>query len=564
MAATRTLSVVITGDARDAQKAFRDVEGSTDSLQTKLQSVGTKMMSTGLKMTAGITAPLALLGKVAFDAASDLSESMNKVDVVFADSAANIQKWSEKAATAFGMSRQKALEAAGTFGNLFRALGVATPDAAKMSKELVKLSADLASFNNADPEEVLLALRSGLVGEAEPLRKFGVSLSEARVAAKAMQMGLADADGTLSDAAKTQARYAIILEDTALAQGDFARTSDGAANKQRILKAQFQDTAAELGQALIPIMQTLMGIVQKVAEWFGNLSPQMQKVVVIVGIAAAAIGPLVTVFGALATVIGAVSLPVLAIGAAIAALVAAAVLLYLKWDEVWSWMRDHPAIAAILILLTSVITVPIIALVGFFKLMEGKWDEVWSAMQTALGIAWGVIQPILAAMDAAVYGIAAVVKWLGENAGTAFGYFTGAIQYMWSIVDGPLQFLLDRLNDIKSVAQTVANALSGLRNPFSNPFGGSGSIEDVQRALDGQRAAGGPTLAGRSYLIGEEGPEILTMGATSGFVTPNHAIGGGDITLIVQLDGETIARNTFKHGNRLARGGPVMVRAALA
>ena len=47
------------------------------------------------------------------------------------------------------------------------------------------LAADLASFNNIDPTEALDKLRSGLVGEAEPLRSVGVLLNEAAVQAKA-------------------------------------------------------------------------------------------------------------------------------------------------------------------------------------------------------------------------------------------------------------------------------------------------------------------------------------------------------------------------------------------
>jgi len=128
---------------------------------------------------------------------------LNKVEVVFGENAAAIKQWSKDAAEAFGMSRQKALEAAGTFGNLFRALGLGTPQASDMSKKLVQLAADLASFNNANPEEVLLALRSGLVGEAEPLRKFGVvrdgtlDLSDRQAAAPTARMApvrLADAE----------------------------------------------------------------------------------------------------------------------------------------------------------------------------------------------------------------------------------------------------------------------------------------------------------------------------------------------------------------------------------
>ena len=104
-----------------------------------------------------------------------------------------------------------------------------------MSTGLVQLAADLASFNNLNPEEVFLKLQSGIVGEVEPMRALGVNLSAAAVNAKALQMGLVNANGELTEQAKIMARYALIMEQTGNAQGDFARTSDGLANSTRIL-----------------------------------------------------------------------------------------------------------------------------------------------------------------------------------------------------------------------------------------------------------------------------------------------------------------------------------------
>jgi hypothetical protein len=103
-------------------------------------------------------------------AASDLNESLNKSQVVFGDAAGAIEAFSKTAATSLGLSQQKALEATGTFGNLFVSMGLGQAPAAEVSQQLVTLAGDLASFNNIKPEEALEKLRSGIVGEAEPLR----------------------------------------------------------------------------------------------------------------------------------------------------------------------------------------------------------------------------------------------------------------------------------------------------------------------------------------------------------------------------------------------------------
>lgn len=177
----------------------------------------------------------------AITGASDLSESMSKNTIVFGAAADEVRRFTEGAAKGLGQSQAQALEATGVFGNLFRALEIGEKPAAEMSTTLVQLASDLASFNNASPEEALDALRAGIVGETEPLKRFGVNLNEATIKAKALELGIANGTDTLTAAQKAQAAYALILDQTTLAQGDFARTSGGLANQQRILAAQWAD-----------------------------------------------------------------------------------------------------------------------------------------------------------------------------------------------------------------------------------------------------------------------------------------------------------------------------------
>jgi hypothetical protein len=205
------------------------------------------------------------------NAASAVEESMSKVRVVFGDSADAVIKFAEQSSSSIGLSKQQALEAAGTYGNLFQAFGIGKQASQEMSTELVKLAADLASFNNASVDDALQALRSGLSGETEPLKRFGVALNDVRLKQEALNLGLYSGKGNLDIAAKSQAAFALIMKDTALAQGDFARTSDGVANQQRILAAQFADVRAELGEALIPVFKRLVGYITE------NVLPKVRE-----------------------------------------------------------------------------------------------------------------------------------------------------------------------------------------------------------------------------------------------------------------------------------------------
>ncbi len=137
------------------------------------------------------------LGKIAVDqfraaitAGSSLNETIAKSSVVFGKGADAVEKWGNSAAEAMGQSKQQALEAAATYGNLFQAFGIGQAEAQKMSTSLVQLASDLASFNNTSVEDAIEALRSGLTGETEPLKRYGVALSDVRIKQEAMAQGL--------------------------------------------------------------------------------------------------------------------------------------------------------------------------------------------------------------------------------------------------------------------------------------------------------------------------------------------------------------------------------------
>ncbi len=292
-------------------KATDQASDQLQGIGQKMQGLGSSAMKVGGMLTAGLTLPLAGMAVVGIKAASDLGESMNKNQVTFGAASKSIQQFAETSGKSFGISKQKALEYSATLGVILQASGLAQDASADMSEELVKLAADLASFNNIPIDEALEKIRAGLVGEAEPLRTVGVLLSEAAVQTKAYQMGLAEQGAALTDAQKVQARYAIILDQTKTAQGDFARTSDGLANQQRILSATFSDTAAKLGTALLPIMVSLaphmISLVEqagKAAQFFSELPQPIQLAAVTFGALLAVLGPLVLMLGSVLTAFG--------------------------------------------------------------------------------------------------------------------------------------------------------------------------------------------------------------------------------------------------------------------
>jgi len=259
VALTERLALLV--DAR-VDGAVRDIKtlakesGRTDDQAKKLEHRG-KAIGTAWKVGVGVVAGAALvrmaqLSGQAIEDASALAETTSKVGNVFKDQSGQVLKFGETAADSLGQSKQQALDAAAGFGLFFNAAGLASKAASDMSMSMVTLATDLSSFSDVDTPEVLASIRSGLAGESEPMRKFGVFLNEAAVAAKAAELGLVGLNGKLSDGQKIQARYALILEQTKIQQGDFARTSDGLAGQQRKATAAMADASAELGAGLLP------------------------------------------------------------------------------------------------------------------------------------------------------------------------------------------------------------------------------------------------------------------------------------------------------------------------
>ena len=275
-----SISMLIGGDASGLRKATKNATKSLDKFSRSSANAAKKVAASFAKMTAGVTVAAVGLGAKAVDLASDFDESMSKTKAIFRSGADSIIESANDAATAVGMSRGEFLEAASSFGVFGTAAGLSGDDLSKFSADLVRTSADVASFNNLRPEEALAKLRAGLSGETEPLKQLGILFNAAMVEAKALEMGLADVNGEISEGSKIMARQALIMEQLGAqgALGDFSRTSGGLANQQRILKARLKDVGITIGTALLPIAMKLAEGVTKLIEVGERLAPQMATI----------------------------------------------------------------------------------------------------------------------------------------------------------------------------------------------------------------------------------------------------------------------------------------------
>jgi hypothetical protein len=281
MAEIRTLKLNLLADIGDFSKGL-------ETAQMKFQNFGSKLDNISQKAVIALGV-VSVAFKSTVDAAADLNESVNKSAVVFGDATDQIMQFSKTSASAIGLSQKATLEAAADFAIFGKAAGLSGKQLGNFSTELLTLAADLASFNNASIEETINAIGAGLRGESEPLRRFGVLLSADAVNAEALAMGLAKSNKEITDQDKVLARQSLILQQTTIQQGDFARTAEGAANAQRILAAQVEDSKTKIGQGLLPVYQQMLKLLVPLTEWTSKNASALGSMILVVGGLAAGI-----------------------------------------------------------------------------------------------------------------------------------------------------------------------------------------------------------------------------------------------------------------------------------
>ena len=252
----------------------------TISSRGVLGAVTGRGVGVGLAGLGGGIALASLLGS-GYQDAVNFGEQLNKNKVVFGEFTDAVLAFASNAPRALGVTKAAALESTGTFGNLFSSLGLANGQSAMLSVSLTQIATDLSSFNNTPVDEAFLALRSGLVGESEPLRKFGIDVSDARLRHEAFLLGISDGKSVLTAAQKAQAAYSAIIKDSTKAQGDFARTADQGANAARVRQASLLQLASSLESKFVPVLTAVNiavgGLARGIAKFIdGDVSPAMR------------------------------------------------------------------------------------------------------------------------------------------------------------------------------------------------------------------------------------------------------------------------------------------------
>ena len=227
---------------------------STDAFSRLVKAIGLVMIARKALDTI----------KTGIDYASDLAEVQNVVDVTFGSATEAINSWSKECLAAYGMNEVSAKRYAGTIGAMLKSSGLAGDAIVGMSKDMVGLAGDMASFYNLDLETAFEKIRSGISGETEPLKQLGINMSVANLEAYALSQGITTAYNEMSQAEQVMLRYNYLMSTTADAQGDFARTQDSYANQTRLLSESWLEFTDVMAEQLLPVLTTIV-------SWLNNI-----------------------------------------------------------------------------------------------------------------------------------------------------------------------------------------------------------------------------------------------------------------------------------------------------
>lgn len=525
MSRSSTITVKLTGDNKDLNRAFADSEDRASKFGS---NVG-KFVALG---AAAIAVGVGAIAVASVNQASLLAESANAVNVTFGDQAAGITALAEAAANGVGLSTSEFNGLAVQFAGFAKSIAGEGGDVVGTIDDITKRASDFASVMNLDVADSAALFQSALAGETEGMRKYGVDLSAAAVETYALSDSTINMADGFSEAEKVQARYGLLMRETEKVQGDFANTSDGFANVQRRLGATVKNLAAKFGMALLPILEqvgafvadtivpffekhlpaaidftqlaigTIVAFIQQhwgtISSVFSTSLAAIRSVVdfvmgnqpVLIGLLAAiAVGLAVWAAGA---VIAAASTalaiaPFLLAGIAIAAIVAALVYAYQNFetfrtivDTVRAWMVDvlWPAIQQVIQGIIDVFT-------NLVTWTQTHWAEIQAVIDNVLKFIQGVIEAFISVAQALwnTFGneILAAVE-------LAFNTIQGIIQTVLGVIQGVIQTVTAAIrgdwdgvwNGIKETLSIIWEGIKGIV---------SSAIEAVKILLSGAWSA---------------------------------------------------------------------------
>ncbi len=250
-----------------------DLEANTARFKSDLRkaSGSAKEFGADLKRAASQAAAAAAIAFAAFSAfaikaAVDAAETQAKFETVFGTATKEMNNFVATLKKTVPATTKELQDMTSSLQDLLVPFGILPDEAIVMNKAFTRLAADIASFNNIPITQALDNLRSGIVGQSEPLQKFGIDVRQASIQTKAFELGLIKAGGEITNATRAQAVLAIATEQSAFAIGDAARTMGSAANQAKFLSRNISELTQAAGESMLPAFESVVQLLVDVTS----------------------------------------------------------------------------------------------------------------------------------------------------------------------------------------------------------------------------------------------------------------------------------------------------------
>ncbi len=322
------LLIKIGADSYEFQQKAKQVEKGLDGVSKKLTSVGKNL-------TMKLTAPLAALGDVSVALADTQAKAEAKVQQA-------IKSTSGVAKLSFDQLKDYASELQNKtiFGdedilnNATAQLLTFTNIAGENFKRTQAVALDLSTVLDGDLKSASIQLGKALndpVKNLSALSRSGIQFSKEQIEVIKM----------LAETGRLAEAQSVILDELERQYGGQAEAqAKVGAGSLKQLKNSWGDFMEQIGAAILPGLNKVVGVLQKVVSWLQSLSPATKTVIVVIASLAAAVGPLLLTIGGIIKILPILKAGMLALNSPMVGLIGLAAALAFAFQMAFSSYQD--------------------------------------------------------------------------------------------------------------------------------------------------------------------------------------------------------------------------------
>lgn len=465
------LTIKILGDAASGIRALEETAGQAETFAGRTAGAFRSMQGPALAAAGG----LAAAGTMVVKAASDQEQAVGALTAVFGDQT-SVMLENARAAAVLGLSTADYAQQSAVLGAQLANQGIAQDQLAGTTDNLIGLAADMAAQFGGSTSEAVGALSSLMRGEMDPIEKYGVALKASEVSAYAAANGMTEAEAKV-------ALLTASLQNTGTI-GAAAREADTLASSTQQMAAQMENSAAAIGEGLMPVASALMEQLSGVATWVGENTALVTNLALVIGGLSAAV---ITVNAAMSAY------------AAISAVVKAA-------TAAWTAVTKADTIAKVANRAVSVAMTAAAYAYAAAQAVVRVATIAWTAVQWALNVALSAnpIGLIVIAIAALVAGIVIAYKKCDA--------FRSIIDAVWQAIKTAVKWVGDLIEKIKGIKfPEMPSWLPGGKSSAAGFYVGAPSLRAGTTAAG--TAAGGVVINFNGLVTDPEaaGREILRL-----------------------------------------------------